>query len=196
MLDECQRGYAILQVFLRGPGNLLQGIENPNGHYYQFAYADLIRAIDFLADHEAIDNTRIAFSGTSQGGGIALAVSSLDSRIQALTAHVPFLCHMRQAALIPTSLVARTLNDAKANHESALSTLDYFDPLNLVHSLKVPTLVSTGGQDTTCPAIGIEAVFNRIPGSKCLFQDPQLPHTSSEAFHHLIWLWLRLHLSS
>jgi cephalosporin-C deacetylase len=195
MLDECQRGYAILQVFLRGPGNLIQGIENPDGHYYQLAYADLIRAIDFLSTHEAIDNARIAFAATSQGGGIALAVSSLDPRIKVVAAHVPFLCHMRHAALIPTSLVARILNDANRNTESSLNTLDYFDPLSLVHTLKNPSIISSGGQDGTCPPLGIEAVFNRIPAVKSFFQDPKLTHTTSEAFYHLSWLWLNHHLA-
>ncbi|HRE80812.1 MAG TPA: acetylxylan esterase, partial [Opitutaceae bacterium] len=110
MLGECQRGYAVLQVFPRsqgpsaqlwkidGPDKLTWRLERPEGAYYQGAYADVVRAIDFLMSRSEIAHDRIALVGTSQGGGIALAVGSLDSRVKAVVAHVPFLCDMRTAA--------------------------------------------------------------------------------------------------
>ncbi|HQL65235.1 MAG TPA: acetylxylan esterase [bacterium] len=90
-LSECQRGYVILQVFPRkqglssklrpgekisGPGYLLQDIENPEGYFYQGAYIDVIRGIDYLATRGDVDTKRIGIMGTSQGGGIALSVST------------------------------------------------------------------------------------------------------------------------
>ncbi|MDQ2947685.1 MAG: acetylxylan esterase, partial [Acidobacteriota bacterium] len=104
MLAECQRGYVVLQVFPRsqgesealwridGPEKLTWGIAKPDGYYYQGAYADLMRGIDFLETRPEVDATRIGIMGTSQGGGIALAIASLDSRIRAVSAHLPCLC--------------------------------------------------------------------------------------------------------
>jgi len=123
MLDECQRGYAVLQVTPRVPEG----------------------GVDYLAHHSAIDRDRIAIAGTSQGGGIALAVAALD-------------------------------------------------PLQLAPTLRVPVLVSAGGQDTTCPAATIRSVFDRIPSIKSLLHDPALPHTTSAAFYRLTWLWLDQYL--
>lgn len=198
MLDECQRGYAILQVTPRvpegGADKLTWHLDKPDGAYYQLAYADVIRGVDYLAQHAAVDRERIAIAGTSQGGGIALAVASLDPRLKAVVAHVPFLCDMRLAARTPGALVKQLLDKAGLNDEAHLSTLDYFDPLQLVPALRVPALVSSGGKDTTCPAATIHSVFERIPSVKSLLHEPTLPHTTSAGFYRLTWLWLDQYL--
>jgi cephalosporin-C deacetylase len=207
MLDECQRGYAILQVYPRsqgpsaelwkidGPDQLTWRLSRPDGAYYQGAYSDVIRGVDYLVSRSDIDRDRIAIAGTSQGGGIALAAASLDTRLKAVVALLPFLCDMRRGARIEGSLVKKLLDEAGVNDEAHLRTLDYFDPVQLVSTLRAPALVSSGGRDTTCPAETIRAVFDRIPGVKSLFHDPDLPHTSSETFYGLTWQWLDRWLS-
>jgi len=202
MLDECQRGYAILQVYPRsqgpsadlwkidGPDKLTWRLSRPDGAYYQGAYSDVIRGVDYLVSRSDIDRDRIAIAGTSQGGGIALAVASLDPRFKAVAALLPFLCDMRRGARIDGSFVKKLLDQAGVNDEAHLRTLDYFDPLQLVSMLRTPALVSSGGRDTVCPAETIRAVFDRIPGVKSLFHDPELTHTSSETFYGLTWQWL------
>src|SRR5690606_7952703 len=113
MQSECQRGYAILQVFPRGQGvsekyyklegdKLTGKLDQPEGAYYQGAYADVMRMIDYIVTRPDIDSSRIAMVATSQGGGISLAVTALDKRIKAVVAHVPFLCNMRLAATMPS----------------------------------------------------------------------------------------------
>ena len=202
MLDECQRGYAILQVFPRsqgpsaelwkidGPEKLTWNLKQPRGAYYEGAYADVIRGIDYLVSRPDIDRQRIAIAGTSQGGGIALAVASLDQRVKAVVAHVPFLCDMRSAARTEGSLIKQLLDKALMNDEQHLTVLDHFDPLKLAPGLKAPALISSGGKDTVCPAETIRAVFDSVAGTKSLFHDTELPHTSSERFYRMTWDWL------
>ncbi|MEO6873190.1 MAG: alpha/beta fold hydrolase [Opitutaceae bacterium] len=206
MLSECLRGYAILQVFPRsqgeseslwkidGPDKLTWHITQPEGAYYQGAYADVIRGIDYLVSREDIDRERIGLVGTSQGGGIALAVAALDPRVKAVVAHVPFLCDSRTAARTPNALVKSLLDRVHCNNEASWHTLDYFDPLQLAPDLHVPALVSAGGRDETCPAATIRAVFDRIPGIKSLMYYPNLPHTSCAGFYEMTWPWLDLYL--
>ena len=206
MLDECQRGYAVLQIYPRSQGlsaelwkidsgeKLTWHLDKPEGAYYQLAYADVIRGVDFLASRAGVDRDRLAIVGTSQGGGIALAVAALDPRLKVVVAHVPFLCDMRLAAQTEGSLIKRLLDQAKMNDEAHLSALDYFDPLQLVPSLRAPVLVSSGGRDTVCPAASIRAVFDRIPSVKSLLHEPDLPHTTSAAFYRLTWHWLDQYL--
>jgi len=199
-LSECQRGYLLLQVYPRdqglsgdrpmgqpreGPGALLLGIENPEGYYYQGAYVDLIRGIDYLLTRPDVDPDRIGLIGTSQGGGIVLAVAGLDARVKATVAHVPFFCDLRHNAAFAGSELA----DPKA-----LATFDYFDPVNLAPQVTCPTLVSTGGKDQTCPAATIRAVFDRLAGIKALAHYPDLIHTSSADFYRLSWEWLARYL--
>lgn len=206
MLDECQRGYVILQVFPRSQGEseelwkidspekLTSGVHRPRGYYYEGAYADMFRAIDFVVSRPEVDAQRIAIMGTSQGGGIALATAALDPRIRVVVAHVPFLCAMREAAAIPGSLINRLLNKADLNRPGVWNTLDYFDPLRLATGLRVPTLMSAGGKDTVCPASTIRSVFNAVDAIKTLAWYPRLPHTSSGDFYRLSWTWMDMYL--
>ena len=204
-LSECQRGYAVLQVYPRsqgdsaelwtidGPDKLTWHLEAPDGYYYQGAYADIMRAIDYVASRPDLDGARIALVGGSQSGGLALAVAALDPRIKAVVAHVPFLCNFRLAARTPNSLVKRLLDRAGRNDEAALRTLDYFDPWQLAPRLRAPVFMSAGGRDETCPAATIQSVYERLPGLKSLTVYPDLPHTTCLAFYNLTWPWLEQH---
>ncbi len=206
MLSECLRGYAILQVYPRsqgdsealwkidGPDKLTWHAAHPEGAYYQGAYADVVRGIDYLISRPDVDPERIGLVGTSQGGGMALAVGALDPRVKVVVAHVPFLCDFRAAAAMPESLVKTVLNRANLNNEATLRTLDYFDPLQLAPDLHVPVLVSAGGKDVTCPAATIRAVYERLPGIKSLMFYPELTHTSCAGFYEMTWPWLDLYL--
>ena len=202
MLSECQRGYTILQVFPRGQGEsaelwkldgdkLASHVDDPEGHYYQGAYADVMRAIDFAMTRDDLDHDRVALVGTSQGGGIALAVAALDDRVKAVVAHVPFLCNMGLAARTPGSLVKQLLDKAGRNDDAALRTLGYFDPYELATRLRVPVLMSGGGNDTTCPMATIQSVFDQLTMErKTLKIYPELPHTSCVDFYNATWTWL------
>ena len=202
MLSECQRGYAILQVFPRGQGDseslwkmkgdkLTAKLDQPEGAYYQGAYADVMRAIDFAMSREDLDRSRIAVVGTSQGGGFSLAVAALDPRVKAVVAHVPFLCDFPLAARTSGSLVKTLLDKAGRNDAAALKTLAYFDPKELTPKLNVPVLMSAGGKDKVCPKATIQSVYDQIPSAaKLLKVYPDLAHTSCVDFYNFSWTWL------
>lgn len=206
MLDDCQRGYAVLQVYPRsqgesadlwkidGPDKLTWRVDQPEGSYYQGAYVDVIRGIDYLLSRTDIDASRVGAMGTSQGGGIVLAVGALDPRVKAVAAHVPFLCDMRRAAFIPGALVKTLLERHGALNGRTLKTLDYFDPANIVDRLRAPVLLSAGGQDAVCPPETIRSVFDLLPGIKSFVVYPALPHTSSGDFYRMGWEWMDRHL--
>ena len=206
MLDDCQRGYAVLQVYPRsqgesadlwkidGPDKLTWRVDQPEGYYYQGAYVDVIRGIDYLLSRIDIDASRVGAMGTSQGGGIVLAVGALDPRVKAVAAHVPFLCDMRRAARLPGALVKTLLERHGALSARTLRTLDYFDPASLAEGLRAPVLLSSGGQDTVCPPETIRSVFDRLPGIKSIVVYPALPHTSSGDFYRMGWEWMNRHL--
>ena len=204
-LEECQRGYIILQIFPRSQGpsaelwkikdreKLSWGIEKPEGYYYQGAYADVIRAVDYLISRPDVDVERIGAVGSCQAGGIMLAVGSLDPRIKAIAAHVPNLIDMRHAIHVEGSLVNR-LKQTPVFRSEHLDTLDYFDALRLVPNLRAAVLVSAGGKDKVSPAASIRPVFDRIAGIKCLMYYPELTHTTATGFYEMTWSWMDQHL--
>ena len=206
MLSECQRGYIVLQVFPRSQGEsaelwqidgsdkLTWHLDEPEGYYYQGAYADMIRGADYLISRPDVDANRIGSIGISQSGGMALAASALDSRIKAVAVHVPFLCDMSNCANIEGSLIQAKLAQAGMLTPSHLETLEYFDPVNLAYRLHAPVLLSAGGLDKSCPASSIRAVFDKLPGIKSLAYYPELIHTSSSDFYGMMWEWMERYL--
>lgn len=205
MLSECQRGYVVIQVYPRGQGmsdefykiegdKLTMNGEKPDGFYYQGCYADMIRTIDFAMSRPDIDHNRIALMSTSQGGGICLAVASLDPRVKALVAHVPFLCNMRMANTMPS--LVKTVLDKRHKYDNAtyLATLDYFDPYNLVQNIKCPVLMSAGGKDTICPEPTIQSVYDVLKTKKRLKIYPDLTHTTCLGFYNAWWPWIQKNL--
>ncbi len=56
-----------------------------------------MRAVEAARTHPAVDVSRIAVTGGSQGGGIVLAVAGLVPDLAAVLPDVPFLCHYRRA---------------------------------------------------------------------------------------------------
>jgi len=201
-LSECQRGYLVLQVYPRSQGEsgelwkvepsadqawMNHGKHNPEGFYYQGAYVDVMRGIDYLLTRPDVDAGRIGLMGTSQGGGIVLAVGALDPRVKAVVAHVPYLCDLRNHRGLSTDL---------AGDPVFLNTFDYFDPVHLAPRLRAPTLLSAGGKDKTCPPETIRAVFDRLGGTKALAHYPELTHTSCGDFYAMSWEWLKRHLET
>lgn len=205
-LSECQRGYVILQVFPRGQGlseaaipiarnaKLTAALDHPADHYYRWAYLDLVVALGVLASDPAVDSARIGSVGTSQGGGLALALAALDARIRVVVADLPFLCGLRDCAAIPGSLVYELLDEAGLRSSPNLETLDYFDAVRLAPWIQAPTLLTSGGRDRTCPAETISAVYDRLPGVRCLLHEPSLDHAPSGRFYSATWWWLDWHL--
>ncbi len=71
------------------PGFLTRGIEAPYRHYYRRLITDAVRAVDAVKAHEAVDPSRVAVLGGSQGGGLVLAVAGLRDDVAAAVADVP-----------------------------------------------------------------------------------------------------------
>lgn len=201
-LGECQRGYIMLQLYPRGQGESAElwkvqegadqawvnhGKHNPEGFYYQGCFMDMLRGVDYLATRPDVDASRIGFMATSQGGMIVLSSGALDPRVKAVVSHVPALCNFRQH---PSARLCPELG----NDPVFLDTFDHFDPVTLAPWLKAPTLVSAGGKDQVCPADTIRAVWDRLPGIKELYHDPELAHETSVEFYNMGWEWMARYL--
>lgn len=205
-LSECQRGYALLQVYPRSQGEsgdlwrvepkahqawIQHGRPGPEGFYYQGAIMDLIRAVDAVLSLESgvssqIDPTRIGANGTSQAGMLALNFAAVDKRVIACVSHVPYLCDFENNANFASSDEIKDL--------VFLNTWRYFDPVNTASLVHAATLLSSGGLDKLCPPASIHAVYNNLPGIKSIAHFPDLTHTSCADFYDMGWQWLERYL--
>ena len=207
MLDDCQRGYAVLQVYPRsqgesadlwkidGPDKLTWQVNQPEGYYYQGAYVDVMRGSLItccrgqtltLREWEPWEPVKGAESFWRSLRSIRVSRPSL------LMCRFSVICGAR--LYIPGALVKTLLERHGALNPRTLKTLDYFDPANLVEKLRAPVLLSAGGKDEVCPSETITSVFNRLPGIRSSWCILRWPHTSSGDFYKMGWEWMDRHL--
>lgn len=152
------------------PGFMTRGILSPETSYYRRLMTDAVRAVEAAAAHPSVDRERIVVSGASQGGGLALAVSSLVPGLAGVMADVPFLSHFERAIVItdnnPYAEIARYLSIHRDRIEQVLATLSHFDVAGLVRRSSAPALFSVALMDTTCPASTVYAAYNNYAGPK------------------------------
>jgi cephalosporin-C deacetylase-like acetyl esterase len=174
------RGHGNSQADVAGqPENFwIRGLEAPEGYYYQGAYADCVRAVDFLVSRSEIDATRIAVSGGSQGGGLSLATAALDQRISLCAPDIAFLCDWKRYFAITDWPEVNEWIAAKETRSwsSTLRTVSYFDTMNMADRIKCPVFFGVGLQDDVCPAATIFAVYNRIKTEKEFRVYPNTKH--------------------
>ncbi|WP_026371079.1 acetylxylan esterase [Kallotenue papyrolyticum] len=152
------------------PGFMTRGILDPHTYYYRRVFTDAVRAVEAARAHPAVDATRIAVTGGSQGGGITLAVAGLLPDLQAVLPDVPFLCHYRRAMEItdsyPYQELVRYLMIHREREERVLRTLAYFDGVNFAARATAPALFSVGLMDEVCPPSTVFAAYNHYAGEK------------------------------
>ena len=198
-------GYAVLTLYPRGQGESLQewqvdhgtkitwNIQDKEKYYYRSAYMDCLRGMDFLSSRDEVDASRIGMWSRSQGGGFTLATAALDHRVKAAVAEEPFLCSYPESIKLTTSPYSE-LNDYVTQHpeqrERALTTLSYFDCVNLVADIECPTLVNIGMKDETCPYHTIMPAFEGIRAPKALHIYPELTHSACADFNSHAMAWL------
>lgn len=151
------------------PGFMTRGVLRPETYYYRRLITDAVRAVEAARVHPAVDGGRIAVSGGSQGGGLALAVGGLAA-VQAVMADVPFLCHFRRATEItdayPYQEIARYLLVHRDKETAVFNTLAYFDGMNFAARASAPALFSAGLMDEICPPSTVFAAYNHYAGPK------------------------------
>jgi cephalosporin-C deacetylase len=166
------------------PGFMTQGVLNPKTYYYRRVFTDAVRAVEAARAHPAVDPRRIAVTGASQGGGIALAVSGLVGDLTAAMPDVPFLCHYRRATEItdsdPYHEISRYCQQHRTKVDKVFTTLSYFDGVNFAARANSPALFSTALMDLTCPPSTVFAAFNYYGGPKQIKVWPYNHHEGGE----------------
>jgi cephalosporin-C deacetylase len=152
------------------PGFMTQGILNPRTYYYRRVFVDAVRAIEVIWGHEAIDSSRVAATGGSQGGGITLAVGALHDGVEIIMPDVPFLCHYRRATAItdrnPYQEIASYLKIHRDKVDTVFKTLSYFDGVNFAARINAHALFSVALMDFICPPSTVFAAYNHLRGRK------------------------------
>jgi cephalosporin-C deacetylase len=168
------------------PGFMTQGVLDPKTYYYRRVFVDGVRAVEAVRSHPAVNASRIALTGGSQGGGIALAVSGLAPDVAVTMPDVPFLCHYRRATEItdrhPYEEIARYCKIHRDKEETVFRTLSYFDGLNFAVRAKAQAFFSVALMDMICPPSTVYAAYNHYAGAKQLKVYKYNDHEGGEGY--------------
>jgi cephalosporin-C deacetylase len=155
-----------------GPENarvMTRGIARPEGYYYTRLFTDAVLAVE--AASELTGAPRVAVSGASQGGGLALATAALlGDAVAVCHSDVPFLCDITRAITLtgkmPYAEIAEFLAQQVDLVPAALDTLRYIDCALLARRITADCLLSVGLMDEICPPSTVFAAYNEITSAK------------------------------
>ena len=165
-----------------GPENatvMTRGISRPEDYYYTRLFADAVRAVETACGLTGA--ARVAVTGMSQGGALALAAAALVPELVAVChADVPFLCDIQRAIGLapdaPYAEVPEFLSHQVDLIPAALDTLRYVDCALLARRITARCLLSVGLMDTICPPSTVFAAYNEITAGKDLAVHPFTGH--------------------
>lgn len=130
-----------------------------------------LHAVTALSTVPEVDPNRIAVLGVGLGGGLALTMSALDDRIQAVAPDVPSLCFLELGMDLPgwpyTEVTTYLKNNPK-QRDGVMRTMCYFDVANLADRITCPVLISAGIEDNYSRPATIYGLFNRLRGPRAL----------------------------
>jgi cephalosporin-C deacetylase len=171
------------------PGFMTRGILNPHTYYYRRVFTDAVRALEAAQAHPAVDPGRIAVTGGSQGGGMALAVAGLAPAVAVTMPDVPFLCHYRVATeLIDTNPyfeLTRYCRIHRDKVDQVFNTLAYFDGVNFAARANCQALFSVALMDDICPPRTVFAAYNHYAGPKQINVWPYNQHEGGETYQNM-----------
>ncbi|GAA2001603.1 acetylxylan esterase [Microbacterium ulmi] len=172
------------------PGFLTRGIEDPAGYYYRRVFTDAVRAVDAVRSFPEIDPTRVAVTGNSQGGLIAIAAAGLSDGLAGALPTAPILCDVRRVIGLtnddPHGEITRYLAVHRGSDARVFETLSYFDGVNFAKRATAPSLFGTGHMDTIAPPSGVYAALNHWGAEHDIVDYPWNHHEGGETLH-----WLR-----
>ncbi|MEK6599805.1 MAG: alpha/beta fold hydrolase [Deltaproteobacteria bacterium] len=177
------------------PGLMVDNITDGKNYSLVGVILDAIRGIDFLETLFAADKNRIYVSGSSMGGGSAMIVSAIDTRVKAVAAGVPFLNNIPESLKTadggPYMEVRKYLKQHPKDKDKVWDTLKYVDAYNYAPYINKPIIVGVGLADSICPPEGIKSTFDRIPPDtkKEIYEVPKAGHVVLPEWHEKNRKW-------
>ena len=177
------QGFITLEIGIHGiPVNLDQQVYNNlaagalssywtiktndrDSHYYKRVFTGCVKAVDFIFSLPEFDGVNVAVTGGSQGGALSIITAALDKRIKYVAGLYPAMCDAtgylnNRAGGWPHYF----RNDEPKPNE--VETLAYFDVVNFAKRVQIPTYMTWGFNDITCPPTSMYAAYNVIAAPK------------------------------
>ena len=170
-------------------------MEDRDAFYMKHVYQGLVKAIDLVTSLPEWDGKNVIAYGGSQGGALSLVAAGLDPRVTQCIAYYPALVD-----IAGYSVKGQMGGWPHFTYESglltpkAVETLAYFDVINFVRHISVPTFLCFGYCDNVCPPTTSYMVWNTLGCEKKLQAVPHAEHWQTPEATDKAFGWLKEHL--
>ena len=174
---------------------LCNGLDNRDSYYMKRVYLACVRCIDYLISLPQWDGKNVIAQGGSQGGALSIITAALNKKVTACVANHPALSDMAgykagRTGGYPHFKTRNTGMDTPAK----VQTMAYYDVVNFARLLTVPTYITWGYNDDTCPPTTSYAVYNVITAPKEALITPINEHWTSDDTEHGQLDWIKKQL--
>lgn len=178
----------------RENGYLTNGLDNRDNYYMKRVYLACVRSIDLLTSLPEWDGKNVIVQGGSQGGALSLITTGLDPRVTACVVNHPALSDMAGFKAGRAGGYPHFVRMKGMDTPDKLKTIAYYDVVNFARLIKVPTYMTWGYNDNTCPPTTSYAVYNVLACPKEALLTPINEHWTSEDTEYGHLLWIKKHL--
>ncbi len=168
-------------------GHIVRGLcdEDPEHLFYRQVFLDAAQLAGIVMDHlDEVDASRVAVTGMSQGGGLALVCAALEPRVRLAAPIAPFLSDYQRVYEIDLARDGyaqlqeyfRRFDPLHEREVEIFTKLGYIDVQHLCDRIQAKVLLSVSLMDTVCPPSTQFAAYNKITGPKSTLVYPDYAH--------------------
>jgi cephalosporin-C deacetylase len=175
------------------PNNLLKA----DGYYNYNMIMGCLQAVEYLAKRTDF-NGSLGVTGNSQGGGLAITVGGLDSRVSAVLAANPASSEQQGVRFNRASGFPRYVrqgSDLNIDTNIVKQTAKYHDVMYFAKRFKNPLLVLNGYKDDVTPASTVFAAFNQHRGVGVILHEREIAHDYTTEFWYGRYSFFKQHLT-
>jgi len=162
-------------------------------YFYYPVILGIDRAIDWLAARPDVDAKRIRYQGTSQGGGMGLALTGLNKHISRAAFFVPAITDTLAGGAGRQSGWPQPLENLRRDADRAVArrVMPYFDGASFATRITCPVRFAVGLADTTCAPHCTWAAYNAIASEdKNLVYGIGMGHGCFGEYYEKLGKWL------
>ncbi|MCJ7702275.1 MAG: acetylxylan esterase [Anaerolineales bacterium] len=173
-------------------GHIVRGLEeDPAPLLFRAIFLDAAQLAGIIMDMPEVDESRVAATGGSQGGGLTLACAALEPRIKRAAPIFPFLCDYQRVWEIDQDVDwyqelrdwFRRFDPRHEREQAVFTQLGYIDVQHLAARIQGQVQMAVGLMDTICPPSTQFAAYNKITAPKSLVVYPDYGHEDLPDIH-------------
>ena len=166
-------------------GHIIRGLDGPpEDMLFRNIFLDTAQLAGIVMDMDDVDANRVAATGDSQGGGLALACVSLEPRVSRAAPVFPFLTDYQRVwtidqakdAYVELQTYFRQYDPLHQRENDIFTQLGYIDVQHLAPRIQAEVMMGLGLMDTICPPSSQFAAYNKITSAKSLRVYPDFGH--------------------